>query len=247
MNKSKNYNSIVFLTTLSVYLGLVLVGGATPSVLAQAALTRDFDIKNEIVFEDDLDKKPDDEKIDFDGSLRRYFHQVHNFVNELQKLNQSQKFDLDLDKFESANQIFLNCEAPDYIYPSISTKNTEFRWIYFALWDAHANIGCGGDWSSWLQDKESNSSATNSKLKLSYDKTELRFEISAPKLNKQKADFFAESFNRAYKDYKIDEEKPVVKIIYENTLIKSENNQVFIITRLPRGSLDTLLAEKDAQ
>src|SRR5215213_10130440 len=61
MSNRKNYNSIVFLTTLSVYLGLVLVGGATPSVLAQAATTRDFNIKNEIVVEDDLDKKPDDE------------------------------------------------------------------------------------------------------------------------------------------------------------------------------------------
>lgn len=60
MNNRKNYNSIVFLTTLSVYLGLVLVGGATPSVLGQAATTRNFDIKSEIVVEDDLDKKPDE-------------------------------------------------------------------------------------------------------------------------------------------------------------------------------------------
>ena len=60
MSDRRNRNSIVFLTTLGVYLGLVLVG-ATPQVLAQAALTRDFDIRNEIVFEDDLDKKPDDE------------------------------------------------------------------------------------------------------------------------------------------------------------------------------------------
>ncbi len=34
--KSKNHNSIIFLTTLSVYLGLVLVGGSSPQVLAQS-------------------------------------------------------------------------------------------------------------------------------------------------------------------------------------------------------------------
>ena len=63
MSNSKNYNSIVFLTTLSVYLGLVLVG-ATPSVLAQqAALAQRFEIQNEIEIEDDLDKKPDDENL----------------------------------------------------------------------------------------------------------------------------------------------------------------------------------------
>ena len=66
MSNSKNYNSIVFLTTLSVYLGLVLVG-ATPSVLAQqAALAQKFEIQNEIEIEDDLDKKPDDEADKFD-------------------------------------------------------------------------------------------------------------------------------------------------------------------------------------
>ncbi len=63
-NKNKN-NSIIFLTTLSVYLGLVLVG-APATVLAQAALTSRFEVKEKIERKDDLDKKPDefaDEKI----------------------------------------------------------------------------------------------------------------------------------------------------------------------------------------
>ncbi len=38
MSNKKNHNPIYFLTTLSVYLGLVLVG-ASPQVLAQANLT----------------------------------------------------------------------------------------------------------------------------------------------------------------------------------------------------------------
>jgi hypothetical protein len=37
------------------------------------------------------------------------------------------------------------------------------------------------------------------------------------------------------------------KVILENTKITFENNQVFIVTRLPRGSIDSLLAQKDAQ
>src|SRR4051812_6725774 len=58
MEKRKGQNSILFLTTLGVYLGLVLVGG-TPQVLANAATTRHFDIKDEIEFQDKLDKDPD--------------------------------------------------------------------------------------------------------------------------------------------------------------------------------------------
>src|SRR5438046_1061193 len=44
--------------TLGVYLGLVLVD-ATPQVLANAATTRNFDIRDEIEFQDKVDKDPD--------------------------------------------------------------------------------------------------------------------------------------------------------------------------------------------
>ena len=40
-----------------MYLGLVLAG-ATPQILAQAAMTREFDVKDEIEVKDDLDTKP---------------------------------------------------------------------------------------------------------------------------------------------------------------------------------------------
>ncbi len=60
MTTRKGQNSILFLTTLGVYLGLVLVGGASPQVFAHpAATTRNFELSDEIEFKDDLDKKPD--------------------------------------------------------------------------------------------------------------------------------------------------------------------------------------------
>src|SRR5688572_15765215 len=99
MSNSKNYNRMVFLTTLSVYLGLVLVG-ATPPVMAHAALTQRIEIQNEIETDDDLDKNPDNESIDFTKSLDNYFKEVGNFVKDLQKLHNIEKFDLDYDKFE---------------------------------------------------------------------------------------------------------------------------------------------------
>ncbi len=84
MSQRNKNNSIIFLTTLSVYLGLVLVGGATPSVLAQAALTRNFDVQEEIEVRDDLDNKPDDEEIrNFqNGDFPAVFAQLLNEIKE---------------------------------------------------------------------------------------------------------------------------------------------------------------------
>src|SRR5215203_885631 len=118
MSERKNYNSIVFLTTLSVYLGLVLVGGATPSVLAQAATTRDFNIKNEIVVEDDLDKKPDDNcdegrEIDIAGVLV-------DFVNDLKSLRKNKPYD-----FKQEKSFYLRRER--FVYPDNSLAVFSFE------------------------------------------------------------------------------------------------------------------------
>ncbi len=61
IKKEKNPNSILVLATLGVYFGLILAG-AVPQVLGQAAMARQFDIKDEIEQKDDLDKKPDGDK-----------------------------------------------------------------------------------------------------------------------------------------------------------------------------------------
>ena len=60
MTNRKNQNSILFLATLGVYLGLFIAGGAAPQVFAHSATTRAFEITDEIEVKDDLDKNPDD-------------------------------------------------------------------------------------------------------------------------------------------------------------------------------------------
>ena len=57
VTQRRNQNSILVLATLGVYFGLVLAG-ATPQVLAQAAMTKQFDVRDEIEVKDDLDTKP---------------------------------------------------------------------------------------------------------------------------------------------------------------------------------------------
>jgi hypothetical protein len=58
LNNRRNQNSILFLTTLGVYLGLLVVGGAAPQVFAHSATTRNFELVDEIEVKDDLDKNP---------------------------------------------------------------------------------------------------------------------------------------------------------------------------------------------
>jgi hypothetical protein len=239
VNNRKNYNSIVFLT---VYLGLVLVGGSA-QVLANAATPRLFDIKTEIEFKDEFDNKPDDdEKINFTGSLDRYFDDVEKFIIDLHKLHRIEKFDLDYDKFEISQPDIAPCNIEgDFISRIQFSGDVANRWLEPAIKDARHSFADWNILSDCLEDTKS------VKLKLSYDKTELKVEIFTPKSSAKRAEFLAEQFDQASKIYKVDEEKTIVKSIYENTTFRAENNQIFIVTRLPRGSIDSLLAEKDAQ
>ncbi len=58
MKERRNNNSLLVLTTLGVYLGLLMVG-ATPGVVAQqGAMSRNFELSEEVDVKDDLDLDP---------------------------------------------------------------------------------------------------------------------------------------------------------------------------------------------
>lgn len=59
MSKRTNHNSFLLLTTLGVYIGLVLVGAPTGIIAMPAATTRNFDISEEIEFTENFDNDPD--------------------------------------------------------------------------------------------------------------------------------------------------------------------------------------------
>lgn len=251
MSNSKNYNSIFFLTTLSVYLGLVLVG-ATPSVLAQqAALTQKFEIKNEIEVEDDLDKNPDDDDaIELSGATGGYFNDLESLIEDLRKLHQIEKFNLNFDTFNFVKSQNVECGL-DTIRRATVVSNIDNidRWLKPAIIDSTYSFEGYGFLGDCLSNETfKNKKAVNYELKISYDKSSFKFELSLTKESKQKAEQLLNRFNEAYNIYKPDDEEIIVKKIYENTTFKSENNQVFIVTNLPRAAIDELLADnKDAQ
>jgi hypothetical protein len=213
MNSRKNYNSIVFLTTLSVYLGLVLVGGAVPSVLAQAATTRGFDIKNEIVIEDDLDKKPNDEtcselKSESAGAESQFIEQYAKTILALVRLSEINGYELKADFSDGFTE---NDEVLGKLFPTLK-KDVAINGFHYSL----------------------NRNKFFGKLNL-----KSKFEKDISPVNN--------SFNSSLSSLRDESQNKPEKVILENTKITFENNQVFIVTRLPRGSIDSLLAQKDAQ
>src|SRR5258705_5410586 len=125
MNTRKNQNSILFLTTLGVYLGLVLVG-ATPKVVAQrAAMARSFDVTDEVEFKDELLKNPegcDNLEAVADGKLHPlWFHDdaLSQYADILGDLARLLKRSGEVN-FEYASASDFSNENPDRVYGSFA-------------------------------------------------------------------------------------------------------------------------------
>lgn len=232
MSNRKNYNSIFFLT---VYLGLVLVG-ATPQVLAQAAMTRQFDIKTEIVVEDDLDKKPDEDL---------FLFSVVNLVQELNKLSEKGEFDwnvkddlqlIDIAICESDNlpQFEGGGSITDESDRVIENSAVE---IARKLFKRKSGFNLGNIYSHKLRfDFVLNNRDLTLKTKISGDE-------DTPIKIKSFVNDLTEYLNRIKTSNKATSEK----VVAENTTVSTENDQVFIVTRLPRGSIDAVLYRKSTK
>ena len=232
MSNSKNYNSILFLTTLSVYLGLVLVG-ATPSVLAQqAALTQKFEISNEREMEDDLDENLDDLLVS----------SIIDLVNELNEFSNQGNFDWDKNNVYQVES-FSFCESDNL--PSFMGSHSFGDWQISRKLDNHiislarklftsATSSGSGDFHS--QSLEFSLVSENKTLKL-------KFELN----NEKHSQAFVNELNSYLGQLSQNPSSAKKKLVAENTKILFENNQVFIITNLPRAAIDDILAYKDAE
>ncbi len=216
MTKRKNYNSVIFLTTLSVYLGLVLVG-APASVLAQVNSVTSQN-KN-VNSEDEFNNKPIDEFTD----------KVRQLISN-GKLNLSKPFEI---------QFVADVVGKDF-------TNPKFQLIF-------------GD--SLIDELQKQWFEAISKSNFSVDgslvdeigfaaKNDGKTFTTKVSLNVKKAEdvlTFKSAFSVGLLIAKKESQRLSLQIIAENSVVSSENNQVFIVTRLPRGSLDALLAKNSAK
>lgn len=243
MIKSKNHNSILFLTTLGVYLGLVLVG-ATP-VLGHAATTRNFEIQDEIEVKDDLDTKPDDERSSVTDSIQVYLQDVEYFLEGLRKLNQNGRFDLQKDDFEVAQSTLLPCVANNkvgsYTASKFSLGNEFLRpsLEYFSkrLTDGYSLADC------LPSERFNGQEVTESQFNFKLDPSEFSVEVAVRKSSPQTASQVLGSINETHRALNSKEAQAIRKTISDNTSFKSHRSQIFVVTRLPRAGLDSLLAK----
>ncbi len=229
MINRKNHNSLVFLTTL--YIGLILVG-ASPQALSFAALTRNFDIQNEIEVKDDLDNKPDNEEIEV--FLKDDFPALFaQFLQEIKEEVKRGKISSPIQISFYADGDFHLSESDGGYISSIGSNQSLSQLTRNAFNKKFLPKAFG------LSDFDSKKSK-NVKVKIKADSADSSLEISFGKSN---AEQFAEFLNQEFSLNAALVKDKLTKEIYDYTKATSENNQVFVITRLPRGSLDALLTD----
>jgi len=237
---SKNkHNSIVFLTTLC--LGLMFVG-ATPQVLTFAALTRNFDIQSEIEVKDDLDNKPDNEEIE--GFSKDDFPSLFaQLLKEIKEEVKSGKISLPLQtdfyvdgEFHKSEFIGGGSAGGGGISSTVSNQN-------LSLLIQNAVNQKFQPKALELADYDSGKSK-KVLIKVQADSKDLSLIIV---LTKTDAKQFAEFLDREFSSRAVSVGNTLTKQIYAHSSAGSvaDNNQVIIVTRLPRGSLDELLSERE--
>ncbi len=239
MSERKNYNSIIFLTTLSVYLGLVLVGAPAP-VLAQAALTSKIEVKDKIEKKDDLDNKPDE---DSESLQEIYAEKIFaDFVKDLQNLQARKRYSSIEEKDFNVSRILLvnDSESDAENIPNIGVSSLN-KVLVKLLESLDDNQLRGLADFSW--DTKFGVYPSAFDLKIYTNVSGVKLETYFKKATEQKASLLAERLNDEFISRVNKAEDNFAKQIYENTKVTSFNNQVFITTQLPRGSLDALLTQ----
>ena len=242
MDTRKN-NSLLFLTTLGVYLGLVLVGGAAPQVFAHGALTRNFELQDEIEISDDLDTKPDNEPASLSLSIKTYLEDVESFLNALSGLRQNGKFDTGLDAFEVTQTTLLPCvsgnKVGSYTANTFELKNELLRpsleRFSKLLTDGYSLADC------LPNSRFEGCEVTNSKFTFKLDGSALTVEVAVRKSSPQVAKQLSLDLANVFPKFTPSAADLARQKILENTSFRWKNDQVLVITRLPRAALDPLL------
>lgn len=231
-----------------MYLGLLMVGGAAPQVLAHSATTRNFDITDEIEVKDDLDNKPDDERSDVRLSLLTYFQDVEYFVTTLKRLGGTKYFDPAGDSFEVDQATQLPCVPANrigsYTANKFVTKNEQLRpWLESfgkLLTDGYSLGDC------LPNSRFAPVETTDSKFNFRLDEKALSIDVAVRKSSSEAAKILAADIAATFAALRKNEADSVRQKLYEATKFRAENDQIFVVTHMPRASLDPLIA-KDAK
>jgi len=242
ISKAKNQNSFLVLATLGVYFGLIL-SGAAPQVLASAAMTRQFDIKDEIEFKDDLDKNPKDDRSPVATSVQVYIEDIELFLANLGRLRRAGKFDLDLDTFNVAQNTLLPC-----VHSNRAGRFTPLRFVSSSesLRPLLVNLTREMEYGYSLGDCVSNHefagvTGADSRFDFALDRKAFSVRVIVKKESPERAAALARQLESTFQLYAAGNPNSLRKAVIRNTAVKWHKDQVFVVTRLPRAGLASLL------
>lgn len=247
MTHRKNQNSILFLTTLGVYLGLLLVGSSS-QLRAQASeiLRQSVDEKDACASKDELLEqayKLRSEIGSASNSKSLITKEVASFFDDILD-------DLRDDPHNLKNgfmaEFVVQRLAPLEIQVSSRIRNS-FRYggadktktdflgeRFYSIIEEVSKISCAG----------SSLNCSDVSLRVAFDEFGFTVEthFSFPQKSATNATLFARAYNLE-NQYEACSQGDVDRLIFDHTSARSENDQVFIVTRLPRAGLDSLLAK----
>jgi len=221
------------------------MAGAVSQVVASAALTRQFDLKEEIEYTDGLDIKPPDT---FADSVRVYLEDLEFFLNGLRRLHADGKFDIDTGKFEVAQSTLLPCtmsnRAGSYTAEKFFTSDQLLRpgleRFSTLLTDGYSLQDC------LPTDRFPGVEATSSRFESRFDGREFFVEVAVRKSSPERALWLAGVLRETLGVFRKPSNTPIRSSLIDNTSARARNDQVFVVTRLPRAGLASLFA-KDAK
>lgn len=241
IQRNKN-NSIIFLTTLSVYLGLVLVGGVASPVLAQQAQKL---LENTATKTETCKSAFPQIKEEIDSSTIIYF--MKDFLSDLKGLARMEKVDIS----ESFYLEFAFRIAGISQETNVSKPNNINKWLFLACEDAAEELKSFeiyqfhykrfGQFSRY--DDKFKGFAAHSSVIFENNESNLTIKVKFEQASNDKAQEIAAFYNSVFSFGSCEYKGKFLGTLYQNTTAVSENNQVFIVTRLPRGSLDTLFKQ----
>lgn len=233
---------MLVLATLGVYFGLGLAG-STPQILAQAAMAKQFDAKDEIGRTDDLEKKPDDKRSPLSTSVQIYLEDVENFLASLTRLTVQGKFDAKKDTFDLVQTTLLPC-----IDSNLAGRYTPIRFetsseaarsplTYFSR-----GMTYGYSLGDCVPNSEFNGvEAVDSRFSFKLNEKGLTASLEVKKSSEINARQLFDALNATLKLYAASETTKLRRSVIDHTRFSFRDSQAMINLHLARSDLDSLL------